>query len=132
MHNFSSDKGKQLDWTVRRSTDITLTLTFASYNTSVLTLTSFVYSGDNVVITPVIANGGITGIVTLALTNTQTNVEENEYFWVLKTSTPVDQVLFQGIFKVNDFTFDSENDNSTGSTTLDINGTSVTVSISTQ
>lgn len=132
MHNKSSDKSKQLDWTVRRATDVILTLTFASYNTSGLTLTSFVYLGDNVVITPSIANGGITGIVTLTLTNTQTNVVENEYFWVLKTNTPVDQFLFQGIFKVNEFTFDSENTRSTGSTTIDINGTSVTVSISTQ
>jgi hypothetical protein len=133
ISNKSTDKSKQVNWIVRKATRVVLTLTFTAsgaYNTSGLTLSSTVYdSNDSTLLSPTIVNGGVTGIVTLTLTNTQTNVVASEYFWMLKTTTPLDQVLLQGLFKVNDFTFDSEGDSDTGSVIVDISGTSVTISM---
>ncbi len=131
-HNYSSDKSKQVDWFVRKNTDVTLTLTFTAsgvYNTSGLTLSCGIYRDNFLQFSPTIVNGGINGIVTLTLTNTQINVIGDQYFWKLLTSTPIDLLILQGIFKVNDFLWDGNDSNSSNSVVVDINGTDVTITI---
>lgn len=128
----SSDKSKQVDWFVRRATDTVITLTMTAggaYNASLLNLSCGVYRNGSLQFSPVINNGGITGIVTLTLNNTQTDVLADEYFWKLTTTTPIDLLILQGVFQVNEFVWDSENSNSSNSVVVDINGTSVTILI---
>ncbi len=130
--SFSSDKSKQVNWFVRKSMDVTLTLTFTAsgiYNTSGLTLSCGVYRDGVLRFSPAIVNGGVTGVITLTLTNTQTNVSADEYFWKLSTTTPIDLLILQGIFKVNDFLWDGDDSNASNSVIVDINGTNVTISI---
>jgi len=127
----SSDKSKQVDWYVRKNTDVSITITFTAsgvYNTSVLTLACGVYRGTNLVFSPTIVNGGVTGIVTLSATNTQTGIVEDEYFWRLSTSAPLDMVILQGTFKINDYLWDG-GENASGAVIVDINGTNVTLTI---
>lgn len=129
----SSDRSQQVNWTIRQSTDVTLTLTFTSsgaYNIAALTFVATVSDlKDNTVLTPTVTNGGATGILTLGLTNSQTNITGNQYYWDLNITSPYNYTLINGIFEVNDFVWDSENTNNTGSISVDINGTTVTISI---
>jgi hypothetical protein len=132
--SYSSDKSRQVDWYVRRATDVSLTLTMTAsgaYNASLLNLSCGVYRNNVLQFSPIIVNGGVTGIVTLSLTNTQTNVSEDQYFWKLTTTTPIDLLILQGVFKVNDFLWDGEDSNASNSVVVDINGTDVTISIET-
>lgn len=112
----SSDRSSQVDWFVRRGTDASLLLTFtqggAVYDTSTLVITTTVKTvGGLVVATPSIVNGGVTGLVTLSLNNTQTDLVENEYFWSVKLQTAAlyDMMMINGKFVINDFLWDSEN-----------------------
>ena len=128
----SSDKSKQVNWFIRRATDVVITLTFTAsgiYNTSGLTLSCGIYQGNTLRISPSILNGGVTGVVTLTLTDSQTDIIPDEYFWKLSTTTPIDLVILQGVFQVNDFLWDGNNENSSNSVIVDINGTDVTISI---
>jgi hypothetical protein len=108
--NRSSDKSRQVNWFVRRNTDAVITLTFTAsgiYDTSGLTLTCGVYkTNGQLVFSPTISNGGANGVVTLTITNTQSNIVPDEYFWKLSTSTPSDLLLLQGIFTINDSLWD--------------------------
>lgn len=134
--NRSSDKSRQVNWFVRKGTDAVISLTFTNagaYNTSGLTLTSGVYkTNGTLVFSPTVNNGGASGIVTLTVTNTQTNINPDEYLWKLSTTTPIDLLLLQGIFQVNDYLWDAGTDNESGSTTVNINGTTVTITIGLQ
>lgn len=128
----SSDKSKRVDWYVRKNTDVTLTLTFTTsgaYNTSGLTLSCGIYRNNVLQFSPTISNGGASGVVTLSLSNSQTNVFEDEYFWKLSTTTPIDLLILQGVFQVNGFTWDGNNENASNSVIVDINGTDVTITI---
>ena len=129
----SSDRSQQVNWTVRQGTDVTLTCTFTSsgaYDLSSYTIAATVSDlKGNTVLSPTVSNGGANGILTLTLTNTQTNLTGNQYFWNLSITDPVDFCLINGIFEVNDFVWDSENTNNTGTITVDISGTTVTISI---
>lgn len=130
--SYSSDTSKQVNWYVRKNTDVTLTLTFITsgvYNTSGLTLSCGIYKNGSLQFSPTIVNGGVTGIVTLTLTNTQTNVIADQYFWKLSTTTPIDLLILQGVFKVNDFLWDGNDENASNSVVVDINGTSVAITI---
>jgi hypothetical protein len=130
----SSDNSKQVDWFVRRATDAVIRLTFTAsgaYNTSGLTLSCGVYRNGTLIFSPTISNGGVTGIVDLTITNTQSDIEPDEYFWKLATTTPIDLLILQGIFQVNGFLWDGA-ENASGSVVVNINGTDVTISISLQ
>lgn len=134
--NRSSDKSQQLNWVVRKNTDAVISLAFTNggaYNTSGLTLISGVYkTNGTLVFNPSIVNGGATGIVTLTITNAQTAINQDEYFWKMTTTTPIDLLLLQGIFQVNDYLWDAGTDNESGTTTVNINGTTVTITIALQ
>lgn len=121
--NRSSDKSRQVNWVVRKNTDAVISLAFTNggaYDTSGLTLTAGVYkTNGTLVFSPSIVNGGVTGIITLTITNAQSNITSDEYFWVLRTTTPSDKVLIQGIFQVNDYIWDCGE--STSSATVTIN-----------
>jgi hypothetical protein len=125
-----------MNWFVRKGTDAVISLTFTNggaYNTTGLTLTGGIYKTNGaLVFSPTVVNGGATGIVTLTVTNSQTAINPDEYFWKLATTTPIDLVLLQGIFQVNDYLWDAGTDSESGSTTVNINGTTVTITIGLQ
>lgn len=131
----SSDISKQIDWYIRKKTDITLTLTFTAtgaYDLSSYTISSTVRNlSGTTMLTPSLVNGGATGIITLSITDTQSNIPQDEYFWSLSITDPDQYMLINGRFIVNDFTWDSEQTNSTNSVIVDIGGTNVTISAST-
>lgn len=129
----SSDKSKQVDWYVRNKTDVSITITFTAsgvYNITGLTLACGIYNlNGDLVFSPAIVNGGVTGIATLSLTDTQTDLSGDQFFWKLATSTPIDLLLLQGIFQLNDYLWDG-GVNTSNSVIVNINGTNVTLSIS--
>ena len=129
----SSDRSQQVNWYVRKNTDVTLTLTFTSsgaYDIAALTFLPRVYNLSGItILTPSQVNGGANGILTLSLTNTQTNITADEYWWRLDITDPYDYAIINGTFQINDFVWDSGNENNTGSISVDINGTAVTISI---
>jgi hypothetical protein len=113
----SSDRSSRLDWVIRRAQDVELLLTFTSggsaYDTTNATITAEIKRGTTVVLTPTIVNGGVTGLVNLQLTNTQTDITGDQYFWSIKIQNPAgfDMMMINGIFHINEFLWDSENIN---------------------
>lgn len=118
-----SDQSRQVNWNVREDTDasLTLTVTLASvaYNLSSYTfIAEFFKVSDRV--TPFltlnqgsgITNGGASGIITISLTDTQLNLDPNEYFWKLRTTAPTDNLWLNGKFVVNGYLWDGSTDSS--------------------
>lgn len=118
-----SDQSRRVDWTVREKTDATLTIT-VTQNSSAFDLTSYTFIAEFFKIgatTPFLSltqgsgvtNGTTTGIITLALTDTQLTINPDQYFWKLRTTSPTDYLWFNGQFVVNGYVWDGGSNYST-------------------
>lgn len=125
--NIYSDQSRQVNWVVRQNTDVSLTLTVTN-NAAAFDISSYTFIAEMFTIgnpTAIltltqgagITNGGATGILTLALTNTQLNITADQYFWRLRTTAPTDYMWFNGVFDVNNYLWDG---NANSSATIDI------------
>lgn len=120
--NINSGLGEQVNWTLARAKNHTLTITVASTDTSSYTYIAKFYTLDGLknkspflTLTQGsgITNGGASGIVTIALTTTQSDLTPNEYFWELITTAPTNDRWFNGKFIIKDYLWDSGNSTST-------------------
>lgn len=136
--NIYSDQSRQVNWVVRQNTDVTLTLTVTesavAYDLSSSTFIAEVFKiGNETAILTLtqgsgITNGGVTGILTLSLTNTQLNITADQYWWRLRTTAPTDYVWFNGVFDVNNYLWDG-NANASASIALTIGNTNVDLAL---
>ncbi len=120
--NIYSDQSRQANWFVRKKTDVTLTLTVTqssvAYDLSTTTFIAEFFQVNGLVpfLTLTqgsgITNGGVTGIVTLALDNTQLDLVPNQYWWKLRTTAPTDYLWLNGVFQVNDYVWDGDGNSS--------------------
>ncbi len=138
-----SDQSRQLNWFVRQNTDATLTLTItqgaAAYNVSGYTYTAEFFNVNDLT-TPItgltltqgsgITNGGASGILTLALTDTQLALLPNQYFWRLRSvdGSAIDNLWLNGIFQVNGYVWDGNTDSS-AAIALTIGGDNINLAI---
>src|SRR5258708_7567166 len=103
----TTDQSQRLDWYVRKKTDATITiictLNSAAFDISSYTFVAevFAYGNPTPILTPTIVNGGVTGILTLSLTDTNLNIAADDYFWTLRTTAPNDNFWVNGQFTVN-------------------------------
>jgi hypothetical protein len=117
-----SDQSRQANWFVRKKTDVTLSITVTqssvAYDLSTTTFIAEFFQVNGIVpfLTLTqgsgITNGGATGIVTLALTDTQLDLIPNQYFWKLRTTAPTDYLWLNGVFQVNDYVWDGDGNSS--------------------
>lgn len=108
----TSDQSQRLDWYVRKKTDATITITCtlnsAAFNLSAYTFIAeiFVFGNNTAILTPTVTNGGVSGILTFALTDTQLDISPDAYFWIVRTTAPTDNFWFNGQFVVNGLLWD--------------------------
>lgn len=107
MADIQSDQSKRVNWYVRRKTDASISITCTLNNVAVdLSSYTFVcevfpFGSSTAILTPTVTNGGATGIVTLTLTDTQLSIIADDYFWILRTTAPSDNLWINGQFTVN-------------------------------
>lgn len=134
----TSDLSQQVNWVVREKTDSSLTLN-VTLSSAAYDISSYVFIAEFYKVgstTPFlsltqgagITNNGATGVLTIALTDTQLTITPDQYFWKLKTTSPTDNLWFNGSFTVNGYLWDGSN-TSTTSVALTIGTTSVTVAL---
>lgn len=133
-----SDQSRRVDWTVRQKTDATLTLTVtlssAAFNLSSYTFIAelFEVGGTTAILTLTqgngITNGGAAGTILLSITDTQLNLDADEYFWKLRTTAPTDNLWLNGAFKVNDYVWDGST-NSSATIALTIGGDNLSLAL---
>ncbi len=137
-YTIESDKSRQVKWVVREDTDVSLTITVtlasAAYNLSSYTFIAEIFKvgGTSPILTLTqgsgITNNGAAGTLVLAITDTQLNLTPDEYFWKLRTTSPTDNLWFNGIFDVKGYLYDSSADDSV-SIALTVGGDSVSVTL---
>ncbi len=134
----TSDLSQQVNWTVREKTDCSLTLNClvsgVAHDTSAFTFVAEFYkvgaTSPFLSINP--TNGGVTGVITIPVTDTQLTITPEQYWWKLKTTAPTDNLWFQGIWKVNGYLWDGASSSSAsvsltiGDTTIDVELTLIT------
>lgn len=136
--NIYSDQSRNVNWTVREKTDATLTvnvtLSDVAYNISSYTfIAEFFKIGTTSPFLTLttgsgITNGGATGILTIALTDTQLTITPDQYFWKLRTTAPTDNLWFNGEFYVNGYVWDGGSD-STVTVALTIGNTTISLEL---
>lgn len=136
--NLHSDQSRQVNWTVREDTDATMTITCttSAVATDLSTYTfiaEFYKVGGTTHFLQLtqgagITNNGATGILTIALTDTQLNLTPGEYWWRLRTTAPTDNYWFNGKFIVNGYVWDGST-NSEVSVALTIGQTAINLAI---
>lgn len=116
----TTDQSQRLDWYVRKKTDASITIT-CLVGSSAFDLTGYVFIAEVFSFgnpTPIltmtegagITNGHATGVLVLALTDTQLNITGDDYFWILRTTAPDDTFWFNGQFTVNAALWDDATD----------------------
>jgi hypothetical protein len=135
----NGDQSRQVNWNVRKTDAVSLTLTITqssvAFDISTYVFIAEFYKVGN--LTPIITltqgsgitNAGATGILTIALTGTQTTLSAGQYFWKLRTTSPTNNTWLNGTFIVNDYTFDSSATNYSATIALNTSGNNVNVAL---
>ena len=138
MSQIYSDQSRQLDWYVREKTDATLTINITE-NSVAFNISSYTFIAEIFAVggaTPIlsltqgsgITNGGASGALTLALTDTQLTITPDQYFWKLRTTAPSDYLWLNGKFIVNGYVWDGD-ESSTATIALTVGNNTISLDL---
>lgn len=130
-----SDQSRQVDWYVRKGSDVSLTITVTE-NNAPFDLDAFEFILEVFKVgstTPEITLNELDGLTnngplgTLEVEILNVNLNSDQYYWTLKTTN--DYLWLNGKFIVNDYLFDGDG-NDSNTVTLDILTNTLTLTIS--
>ena len=112
----STDKSRQLNWVIRQATDQSINLQFNNIGGGGFDLSSYVlrldvlsHEGQTLLSLTQgsgITNGGPSGLVTISINKTKSNIVEGRHWYKLYNTSPSDYVIITGVFQVNAGVFD--------------------------
>lgn len=112
----STDKSRQLNWVIRQATDQSINLQFNNIGGGGFDLSSYVlrldvlsHEGQTLLSLTQgsgITNGGPSGLVTISINKTKSNIVEGRHWYKLYSTSPSDYVIITGVFQVNAGVFD--------------------------